>query len=156
MRYLNPSVIIACTILGYALLWLPETRIFSFGFLNSTAGTKLLVGVVELLFVVVVLFDRNVRLPNFREISFTTLSLIAALIFWTSVSVLLSEHLAVAMIRQAEWITHGLFGILLWSFLRTYPELCTWVIRCIPIGFLIYGALFVGFVLLYIPNPNIM
>ncbi|MFQ5571531.1 MAG: O-antigen ligase family protein [Rhodothermales bacterium] len=56
-----------------------------------------------------------------------------------TISVALAEHQGHALIRQAEWLTHILFAVCLWSFIRRHPLALKVILVAIPLGFFLVG-----------------
>lgn len=62
-----------------------------------------------------------------------------------SVSVVLSHHAVLSLVKHAEWLTHLLFGFTLWHFLRRDATALKGILLLIPLGFFLTGLFLLTF-----------
>jgi len=70
-----------------------------------------------------------------------------------SISVALAVHVAPALIRHAEWLTHILFGVTLWSYLQRNHAFLKVLFIAILVGFLLNGVNLLS-TWFSLPNPR--
>jgi O-antigen ligase len=77
------------------------------------------------------------------------------LVWWVMgvVSVVFSLYPALSAARQAEWMTHILFGFILWHYLRRNRTAEVYLLWAIPLGFLLVGLFEVGY-WFHLDNPQ--
>ena len=67
------------------------------------------------------------------------------------ISVALADNTGRALIRQSEWVTHFLFAVTLWHFLRRNPLALKVTLFAVPLGFFLVG---INLLLTWISLPN--
>lgn len=106
---------------------------------------KIYVAVAEILFAAAVLADRNAAFAHLAAAPRSAYLLAFAWLVWSSLAVVQAEHVAIALVRQSEWLAHGVFGLSMWVFLASYPERARHVAGLVVAGFVIYCALLLAF-----------
>lgn len=133
----GPVLVLAILSLPLAFVYLIE----SFLVIRGVQDARVAVCLMELFFVGALHVDgRYARTPS------PSMSRMAGWLFlaWlasASISVMLSDHLMHAAIRQAEWICHSLFAYSLWTFLRREAAQAQWILLMIPFGFFLTGLI---------------
>ncbi len=133
----SPAALASWIPLALLLLALPLLRERS-SWLSGTQGEAQLVWLLELLYVALALLDRRLRLPSLAS---WPPSVRGALWLWLALSTLAvfaSEHAAAAAVRHGQWLSHGLFAVVLWGQLRALPRLARGIACAIPAGLAIY------------------
>ncbi len=133
------------------LLLGPLLRCVSAGSTRAN-GQRMLIGALELAFVLLALFEPHLRLPRLprfgRSGSAPELEdrlvkqlgwAISIWLVWSGVATLTADHVEAAIVRQAEWLTHLLFAVVLHSLLRTRPLLTFRIALWIPLGLILYA-----------------
>ncbi|HKJ74448.1 MAG TPA: O-antigen ligase family protein [Alphaproteobacteria bacterium] len=118
--------------LGVAQIFLDNSVITSVGSLRVVT--------VELLFSMAVLCDRRVTLPTLGAVPRSIRVLAFGWFLWSGCAVLLSHNVAVALVRQIEWLAHGLFVLCLCGILNAYPDWRTKLLKYLVTGFVVYAT----------------
>ncbi len=117
---------------------------------QSVAGFRALVCLLELGLVLAWLV-RGPR-PALPKLSPPVAILLTAWIVLASVATLAASYPVPALVRHAEWVCHGLFGLALWHLRIDRPALAGTVFAAIVIGFLLVTAALVAHWVAF-PNP---
>jgi O-antigen ligase len=119
-------------------------------FLPATSS-RALINFLELLFSLhIFLFVASSGLPVIRR---GPRLLIGAWLMATMLATLQAVHFFPALVRQAEWFVHLLFGIALWHYLRNVAKARNTLFLLIPAGFLVAGLLVLLEWHIVLPNP---
>lgn len=134
-----------------ALAIMPTLRI-RYGMLDSTVAMKGAFGFTEALFALSV-FARVKLHDGFGTARRVWVTLAAVWLALALAAVAASDHLAVALVRQAEWVGHILFGYAMFLVVRERPEFALYFVRLVIAGLLLYSMEFIVF-RLTIPWPE--
>lgn len=110
-------------------------------FFSTTPSVRILCGGLELIFVFGVILARELVLPDLSK-NKTIVWVVGGWLFWSMSATLFADHAASALVRQAEWFLHILFGMVLWGWLYKKTLYVRYVVLLIVGGFLLYGCLF--------------
>ena len=113
---LTISELVSILVLAILLLTLPELRGSDLTFRHAS-GMRLLVCSLELTFVLSVALNPRIVWLSVRDLPPSIKWLGGCWALWTTLSVVLASHQALAVVRQTEWWITVLFGFSLWSFL---------------------------------------
>jgi len=129
------------------IIIIPEIPLLD-NLLNINSGLRLAILVFEIVFSsFVILFDSQTNgslQPNSKALMWLT----ALWLVWSSVSALVSPHVATALFRVVGILVNVVFLYAAWLFFRRYRELSLLVRNVIVLGFIIYSIfLLVGWAL---------
>ena len=142
--------------LGFLLIAFPTVRIGIVLFVpggGTALAMRLFTGILELVVVYLVATDKNTKWPSPKSIPRWLRWSVALWLTWSVPSILLSSLPGLAIIRQLEWLIHGLFGIAVWSFLTAYSDWRPRIVQFIVFGFLLY-AVVITLLLTHVPDPD--
>ncbi len=142
---LNTRTLLAWSSLA-ALAAIPLIREWATIF-DSTNAVKGLVGLLEVVFCLAVMTRSRVVFPR------VPMALAMLWLIWATLAVAISTHPAMALVRHAEWLTHGVFGISVYAFVRGQPSLYLAIPRWILAGFVLYFLSFAIF-RITLPSPD--
>lgn len=157
-RFLSSSVLgrANAAALVFLLVGFPIARIVLQLYLpggGTHLATRLFTGSLEVIVITLALGDRNVMWPRWRAFPRWASWLSILWLAWSVPSIALADAPAVAAIRQLEWVFHGLLGVAVWAYLTAYPDWRAKLLRCIVLGFLLYGVV-ITYVLLQVSDPG--
>jgi len=112
-------------------------------FFEGGDGARELVAGLELAFVVLALFDHELRLPNPLRFSRVLRWALFIWVLWALAATVFSEHSARALVRQSEWFLHLLTAGVAFAWLRRYPDHIGHLSTAVPTGFLLLGIFLV-------------
>ena len=120
------------------MLVLPQVRSY-WPLLTDWNGIRAAVAVLELLFILSVALSSPLRLPSFGPM---VRWLAWFWLLWSLLSLILSDHLAAALMRQSELLLHLLFFYVSWCWLNLDRERPAIVLYLLFGGYALYGFVF--------------
>lgn len=147
-----PSYMEVIAWLTFALLTLAPLLREEIQLYNTSIAMKALIAFPQILFSLCVF--NCYRDDILARMDRWLILLVGAWLVWSTLSTVLADHFAAALVRQSEWLVHAIFAYAVFVFLRAQPDWGIRLVRVFCVGVIVHLAVILMFWHL-LPDPQV-